>query len=235
MSILGQLNTYNDGDVISSSEWNAELDQILQVLSSNISAVELLINGNTNETNDPILKLINTGSASYIIFGNGTGSSLAIANNGQLITTFEPIVHSILRCVNLNADQLQSVDPSALQQALFAFDQYSVFYVGSEAVTNPDKASYLVKHNLTITKLKLKQEGVATADADTTIDFLRNGVSIGTVSIAGNVTAVQTNDIGDVDCVAGDILTTNVTVHDGTTKHVNITATFHFKQKFINQ
>ena len=161
--------------------------------------------------------------------------SLYFDVTGVIVTDALFVVASIVKCPNLNADLLGGTSSAALEQNLFAFDVYSVFYTDIEATANADKASYLVTHNCTITKLKIKQEGVATANADTTVEFFKNAVSIGSVTVSGNVTTVQTTDIADVPCVVGDIITTSVTLHDGTTSHNNITAQAHFKQKFVNQ
>lgn len=238
MSLVGQLHTYLDGGLIDSSDWDDELNQLLSALGALINAgpYNVVITGQTNDSATPIIKVNKNTAGTIVLFSNESGLvSLYFSVNGVITTDALFSVLSTIKCPNLNADLLGGQHAAALQTALYAFNVYPVFYAGSEAASNPDKPTYCVSNDLTITKLKLKQEGVASADASTVVTFYKNGVSIGTVSVAGNVAAVQTNDIVDVTCVSGDKLTTSVTTYAGTTKHTNITAEFHFKQKFVNQ
>lgn len=241
MSLLARLHSYLDGQTILSQSFDDEFNQLVVSFGSVIAGVSpsrIIINGLTDAENDGILETrVATGGIPLAIY---TASLTTFINtNGQLKFGTpgdgEIIVASRIKCPNLNADSLgiTGQDSTTLQIALYSFTSHYVNYPDNTASTNPKKSTWICPvGGGKITKLKLKQDGVASADANTTITFLKNGVSIGTVSIAGNVTAVQINDIVDVDILEDDLLTTSVTTYTGTTKHTDITAQFDIKKKF---
>lgn len=242
MSLLSRLHEYLEGGSITASDFNDEFNQILVTLGdviSGVAASRILITGFTDDENDAILE-IKSPTNGQPLFIDTTAN---IALDGTLIistgvlqidsisTEFE--VLSQEKCINLNADLLNSLEATDLQLALYGFVDHRVFYSDNTASANPDKPSFIVTDNGgKITKLKAKQDGVASANASTVLSFKKNGVEIGTTTITGNSTAVVTNDIADVVLEEDDLLTVSVTTYTGTTKHTDITAMFHIKKKF---
>lgn len=237
MALIGILHTYSSGGLLKSSDWNSELDQILAVLGyggiANPNA-QISISGQIDD--DSILKLDNKSTGDILQLTNATITSL-FKNNGQIVIgangTLAFIISSAVKCPNLNVDLLDSKNASDLETKLNAFEQFSVFYTAFDASNNLDQEVFVVgEKGILITKLKIQQQEVASADANTTITVSKNGVSIGTISLAGNTNAVVTNDIADIACVEGDIISFSVTTYTGTTKHANITAAIHYKQSY---
>lgn len=238
MAHLGFLHDYDSGALLVSSNWNDEINQILYALGYEIVNADtfgIMLSGSSDDVNDAILRLNNLLAGNLLELGNGTLSSLLTAN-GQLQLGASAIVGlqvaSIVMCTNLNADQLNSLDSTAFELDLYGIQGFFKFFTAP--VVGVDNESWLVPLNSSaiITKFKAKQEGVASADASTIFTIKKNGSSLGTISIAGNTTAVQTNDIADVPLTSGDILTVEPTTYSGTTKHTNITVGFHYKQRF---
>lgn len=238
MALLIQIHDYADGGIINSTHWNAELDQLIDALNGTDTDKRIIISGQSDGVNEPTL-LCRNNSTGNLLFVSGLILDTRIVNSGVIRNSgdgasVEFVVSSDIKCSNLNAEFLGDLDSSQLQQRKYAFETYQVFYKDNDASTNPDRVSYLSGATEgIITKLKAQQRGVASADASTIIDFLKNGVSVGTVTISGNTTAVQTNDIADTPINLLDILTISVTTYAGGTKHTDITAAFHFKRKFI--
>lgn len=235
MSLFAQLHDYSDGGLIDSSDWNDELNQLINTLNGQVVTKRIIISGQTDGINDAILLCKNNSTGDLLSVGV---SDFRVLNSGVLRNMFdgsvvELVVSSSIKCPNLNADLLDGVSSAGIQQAKFVYETYSAFYVAGTAATNPDNANFFTSNTeCIVTKLKAQQRGVASADASTIITFLRNGVSIGTVTISGNSTAVVTNDIADLPLSLNDVLSISVTTYSGTTKHTDITASVHFKRKF---
>lgn len=237
MSFLGLLHSYEAGGVIDSSDWNDELNQLLALLGSAVVAnpnVAISIKDQI-DGGDSILKLDNQLTGNIFELTNGTITSI-LTNTGQLQLGANGVVGLIISSdefiQNLNADFLDGKTSADLETKLFSFQSFSVFSNSVDLLAFAEKERFIANSDCIITKLKIKQEGVATADADTEFDIRKNGLSIGTIAISGNTTAVQTNDIGDVNLTTGDVISFIQTVYDGTTKHVNVTVAIHFKNKY---
>lgn len=234
---LGFLHDYTEGGLIDSSDWNDELNQILAVLGSAIVAnpnKEISLQDLTSGVDNPVLKLENllTGNLLELINAAGTASSF-IRNNGQIDLGANAvvglIVASAVKCPNLNADLLDGNHSTAFETKLYSAHSFTAFWPNN---FGDDFKVFIPKEAIIITKLKLQQQGVASADAQTIISFRRNGINLGTVTINGNTTAVQTNDIGDVNCSENDILDFTLSTYNGGTKHTNITASIEYKNKY---
>lgn len=240
MSLLSFLHSYEAGDTIDSSDWNDELNQILYAFGygiSNASTFNFIINGATNEDNNPIVKLNNSSSGDLLQLSNGTIQSL-IKNNGQLVLgangVIGLVVNSTVKCTNLNADKLNGKDSTELENRIYGFTTFQVLFYDLDLLGVVDKGAYIAKGGEVITKLKGCQEGVSSANAVTVITVNKNGSSIGTITINGNSTSVISNDITDVPLVENDVITFTTTTYTGTTKHNWITATIHFRNKYTN-
>lgn len=240
MSLLSFLHSYEAGDVIDSSDWNDELNQILYALGYGITNTEtfnFIISGATDESTNPIVKLNNSSTGDLLQISNGTIQSI-IKNNGQLVLGANGIVGlvvaSVIKCINLNADKLNGKDSTELETRLYSYGTFQVLFYDLDLLGAVDKGAYIAKGGEVITKLKGCQEGVASANAVTVITVNKNGSSIGTITINGNSTAVVSNDIADVPLVENDVITFTTTTYTGTTKHNWVTASVHFKNKYTN-
>lgn len=252
MGILSKLHDYVDGGVLSSSDWNDELNQIINTLRGTLDTAIITIQGQTTAANDPILLLKSNGGGNLLFvdffdFGGAPLNGLRLLNSGVLHYVADSglpifIVSSSLLCINLNADLLDGQSSADLQTALYAYQVHSVFWNDADAATAPDRVAWCSTSSGTvgfITKLKAQQQGVASADAQTVLTFRLNGVSVGTVTINGNSVAVVINDIADVpldDSITGQLasrIEIAVTSYTGTTKHTDITASITLKMKFV--
>lgn len=238
MSFLGRLKSFLAGGSILSQDFDDEFQQIESLLDGTSTTKEVKLKG--SDVTNPILIVDQLGTAG--IFGTKTG-----ANNSRLGSSSDQIVSqsavvpivtdSSVLCANLNADKLNGLDSSGYETGLSSFLVFSAFYADLTASSNPKKAQYIVPdgQTITITKLKAQQrKATASGNASTVIEFRKNGASIGTITINSNSVLVTTNDIGDVTATENDVLSFNINSHVGTTKHEDITATFHFKKLFNN-
>lgn len=238
MSFLGRLKAFTAGASILSQDFDDEFQQIESLLDGTSTTKEVKLKGSSVDA--PILTVDQLGTEG--IFGTKTGANVSrLGNASDQISSQASVVpiitNSGVLCPNLNADKLNGLDSSGYESGLSSFLVFSTFYTDLTAGANPKKAQYLVPdgQTITITKLKAQQrKATASGDASTVIEFRKNGVSIGTITISSNSTAVITNDIGDVTATENDILSFNVNTHSGTTKHEDITACFHFKKLFNN-
>lgn len=240
MSFLGFLHNYGEGALIKSSDWNDELNQLVAALGSAQIAnpnVEFLFKDLNVGIDNPVLKLENlsTGNILELLNNNATLSSF-IRNNGQIDLGANGIVGLIVasstKCPNLNADLLNGKHSTDLETKIYSMHSFSSYWQ-SNIIENGDYRCYIPQvSGQIITKIKAQQQGVASADASTVITVTVNGLTIGTVSIAGNTTAVQSNDIADVPLNANDVVSFLMTTYSGGTKHTYITASIHYKNKY---
>lgn len=240
MALLDFLHSYEAGQIIDSSDWNDELNQILFALGynvSNLNTFNFIFSGQTTDANTPILLLDNLSSGDILQLSNGTIQSL-IKNNGQLVLGANGIiglvVASSFKCPNLNADKLDSKDSTELETRLYSYNTYQVVFDSLELGGSVFRNAFIAKGGEVIIKLKGCQEVTASANAQTIITVYKNGVSIGTITINGNSQAVVTNDIVDNLLALNDIITFQATTYTGTTKHNFVTAAIHFKNKYLN-
>lgn len=241
MSLLGFLNNYAPGDVISSAKLNAEFNQILWALgyfnNNNLTSDIQIVLSTLDNVNAP-LTLDSLVQSDYLELNTNT----LFKFSGQLILGANGIVGivvntSVQKCINLNADLLQGKNASDLEQKFYTVEQFSTFWTATDLAGGGliNKPKFVCPAaGAIITKLKGRTPDTASADASTIITVYKNGISIGTISIAGNTQAVQTNDIADNTLVAGDEIFFNVTTYTGTTKHKNVTAAIHFKKKLVS-
>lgn len=244
MGFLGFQHDYIEGALLKSSDWDDELNRIVALLGSAIIATpnaEVLLKDFTTGVNNPVLKLENllTGNILEFINNNATASSF-IRNNGQLDLGANGVVGLIiasnLKCPNLNADLLNSLHSTDLETKIYSMHSFQVFWDANDLLNGEQEIFIPTTNGSIITKLKAQQQGVASADATTTIEVRKNGVSIGTITINGNSNAVVTNDIGDVTIGSTggnpDVISFHLTAYAGGTKHTAITSGFHYKNKY---
>lgn len=237
MSLLNFLHTYIEGGLIKSSDWDDEFNQILATFGyTGILNPNKQIIISCNDNSNPVLLLDNLTTGDILQLTDVVNTSL-FKNNGQILIGVNGIVgfiiNSSVKCPNLNADLLDGKHSTDLETKLNSFQFYRVFYNQFDLSNNFLQPSFVVgKGGCLITKLKAQQPEVASADASSIFTVKKNGNSIGTISIAGNTQALQTNDIGDVSCVENDIITIERTTYSGTTKHFNITVGFNYKKNY---
>lgn len=239
MSVLGRLKDWNVGGSILSQDFDDEFNQIINLLNGTSTNKEIILKASNLSL--PILEINNLGTGRIFAINEAAGvRKLRILNNGQINSdslSVPLIINNQVLCPNLNADLFNNQQASFYEQGLSAFNTWQVFYSDLTAASNPKKGYFICPdgQTITITKLKAQQrKATASGDASTVIEFRKNDVSIGTVTISSNNTAVVTNDIVDVTLAENDRLSVNINSHVGTTKHEDITVVFHFKKLFNN-
>lgn len=239
MAFPGKQHTYNDNDILDSSDWDDEINVLAQVFGyeENPNNYTILINGFSDI--EPVLKVFNDEDSNKILNIPDLSALLdTYIIEGQLVSGADNIapfvVNSRELCRNLNAGFLNGRAHTDFEKNLFIFDCHTILYEGSIANSNPDRNHWICgEGGGFITKLKAKQElAGASADASTVVDFLKNGVSIGTITLANNPTTVYTNNIADVTLEENDVLSFRINSYVGSIRHENITAAFHIKKKF---
>lgn len=253
MSLPGRINDFQALSEVQSQPFDDEFDNIINILSGVSQDKSIRIRNNDNTF--AVARFDQLGTNDIVEFYKSGSEVLAIANNGQIVSSVAggtaPIsVVSNTLCTNLNADLLDGLHSSAfplLSNARTAFS-FTWFYDTPPAATeatNPSAGCFVVPAGaqFSINRLRIHYTGGShTSGGVLTFTLKRRNFAGGIQADIGTVTLDNTNNTGfiiynttlgvELNITDGDIIYPLLTTRSGTISELAVNISISGKQLF---